>query len=225
MKHIRNSVCRNARNSAKFHSQNAQEFCGILCIAPKNSIFHRKPKNHFRRHPSFQPKRLLDKKVAPLQGGREKAKASRPTGGTNHQSVVLCVCVSAARRQRVEIWELGISTSQFTLKKCVVLQVNDAAVRIRLVVFVSKVQRFYIQITELTGKGRGRGEGCHPSELLCWLTVIWSGAPTDSLGGGPQHYNWRRVYINQHPLKQEVQIRPVLCPYFLFSFRLRNTLM
>ena len=33
------------------------------------------------------------------------------------------------------------------LKKCVVLQVNDAAVSLRLVVFVSKVQRFYIQIT------------------------------------------------------------------------------
>jgi hypothetical protein len=33
------------------------------------------------------------------------------------------------------------------LKKCVVLQVNDAAVNLRLVVFVSKVQRFYIQIT------------------------------------------------------------------------------
>ncbi len=41
------------------------------------------------------------------------------------------------------------------LKKCVVLQVNDAAVRIRLVVFGSKVQRFYTQITEQTGWGRG----------------------------------------------------------------------
>jgi hypothetical protein len=30
-----------------------------------------------------------------------------------------------------------------------------------------------------------RGERCHPSDLLCWLTVIWSEAPTDSLGGGP----------------------------------------
>ncbi len=69
------------------------------------------------------------------------------------------------------------------MKKCVVLQMNDAAVRIRLVVFVSKVQLFYIQITEQTGYGGAeRGEGCHPSELLCWLTVIWSGAPTDSLG-------------------------------------------
>jgi hypothetical protein len=37
--------------------------------------------------------------------------------------------------------------------------------------------------------GGERGEGCHPSDLLCWLTVIWSGSPTDSLGGGPQHQN------------------------------------
>ena len=70
------------------------------------------------------------------------------------------------------------------LKKCVVLQVNDAAVRIRIVVFVSKVQLFYIQITEQTGGEGGRGEGCHPFDLLCWLAVIWSGAPTDSLGEG-----------------------------------------
>ncbi len=41
------------------------------------------------------------------------------------------------------------------LKKCVVLQVNDAAVSLRLVVFVSEVQRFSIQITEQTGWGRG----------------------------------------------------------------------
>ncbi len=43
----------------------------------------------------------------------------------------------------------------------VVLQVNDAAVRLRLVVFLSKVrvQRFYLQITEHTGWGREmRGE-------------------------------------------------------------------
>ncbi len=44
------------------------------------------------------------------------------------------------------------------LKKCVVLQVNDAAVRLRLVVFVSKVQRFYIQIAVQTGWGEGREE-------------------------------------------------------------------
>jgi hypothetical protein len=25
------------------------------------------------------------------------------------------------------------------------------------------------------------GEGCYTSDLLCWLTVIWSGIPTDSL--------------------------------------------
>ncbi len=44
------------------------------------------------------------------------------------------------------------------MKKCVVLQVNDAAVRLRLVVFVSKVQGFYrhVQITEQTGWGEGR---------------------------------------------------------------------
>jgi hypothetical protein len=38
--------------------------------------------------------------------------------------------------------------------------------------------------TDWMGGGE-RGEGCHPSDLLCWLTVIWSGAPTDSLGGAP----------------------------------------
>ncbi len=61
---------------------------------------------------------------------------------------------------------------------------NDAEFSLRLVVFVSKVQLFYTQITEQNGEGGERGEGCHPSELLCGLTVIWSGAPTDSLGGG-----------------------------------------
>jgi hypothetical protein len=48
------------------------------------------------------------------------------------------------------------------VKKCVVLQVNDAAVRLRLVVFVSKVQGFYIQITEQTGWGRGERRGVPP---------------------------------------------------------------
>jgi hypothetical protein len=66
------------------------------------------------------------------------------------------------------------------------LQVNDAAVSLRLIEFVSKVQRFYIQ-NRLDGGGE-RGEECHPSDLLCWLTVIWSGAPTDSLGGGGRQY-------------------------------------
>jgi len=66
------------------------------------------------------------------------------------------------------------------------LQVNDASVSLRLVEFVSKVQRFYIQ-NRLDGGGE-RGEGCHPSDLLCWLTVIWSGAPTDSFGGGGRQY-------------------------------------
>ncbi len=48
------------------------------------------------------------------------------------------------------------------VKKCVVLQVNDAAVRIRLVEFVSTVQGFYMQITEQTGWGRGERRGVPP---------------------------------------------------------------
>jgi hypothetical protein len=32
--------------------------------------------------------------------------------------------------------------------------------------------------------GGDRGEGCQPSDLLCWLTVIWSGALSRFLGGG-----------------------------------------
>ncbi len=72
------------------------------------------------------------------------------------------------------------------MKKCVVLQVNDAAVSLELVVVVSKVHLFYIQITDTDGGGE-RGEGCHPSDLLCWMTVIWSEAPTDILEGGPQY--------------------------------------
>ncbi len=43
------------------------------------------------------------------------------------------------------------------VKKSVVLQVNDAAFRIRLVIFGSKVQHFYTQITEHSGGGRGEG--------------------------------------------------------------------
>jgi hypothetical protein len=39
--------------------------------------------------------------------------------------------------------------------KCVVLQVNGAAVRIRLVIFGSKVQLFYKQFTEQIEGGRG----------------------------------------------------------------------
>jgi hypothetical protein len=37
-----------------------------------------------------------------------------------------------------------------SLEKCVVLQANDAAVSSRLVIFGSKVQLFYTQITEHT---------------------------------------------------------------------------
>jgi hypothetical protein len=48
------------------------------------------------------------------------------------------------------------------VKKCVVLQVNDAAVSLRLVVVVSKVQLFYTQITEQTRGGRGERRGVPP---------------------------------------------------------------
>jgi hypothetical protein len=41
----------------------------------------------------------------------------------------------------------------------VVLQVKDAAVWIRLVIFGPKIQIFYTQITEQTGGGGGRAEG------------------------------------------------------------------
>ncbi len=64
------------------------------------------------------------------------------------------------------------------------LQVNDVAFSLRLIIFGSKVpvQLLYTQITEQTGGGGGdRGEGVTPSDLLCWLTFIWSGAPTDPL--------------------------------------------
>ena len=48
------------------------------------------------------------------------------------------------------------------VKKFVVLQVNDAAIRLRLVVFVSKVQRIYTQITVQTGWREGREETAPP---------------------------------------------------------------
>jgi len=52
---------------------------------------------------------------------------------------------------------------------------------------------------KLEGGGE-RGEGCHPSDLLCWLTVIWSGAPTDSLGEVPttQCLNKRTYWPKMH---------------------------
>ncbi len=54
------------------------------------------------------------------------------------------------------------------VKKCVVLQVNDAAVSLRIVVFGYKVQLYYtVHRLQNRLKGRGeRGEGCHPSALL-----------------------------------------------------------
>ncbi len=51
----------------------------------------------------------------------------------------------------------GPITSGSPVKKCVFLQVYDAAVSLRLVVFVSKVQRFYICTdyrTDWMGEGR-----------------------------------------------------------------------
>ncbi len=85
------------------------------------------------------------------------------------------------------------------MKKCVTLQVNRAAVSLGLVVFVSKVQLFYFQITVQAGRGGERGDGCHPSSLMCWLTVIWSGAHTDSLGEVPTRY--KKTVNRRHSLK------------------------
>ena len=48
------------------------------------------------------------------------------------------------------------------MKKFVVLHVNEAAVRIRLVELVPKVQLFYTQISELTGGGRVEMRGMPP---------------------------------------------------------------
>jgi hypothetical protein len=59
-------------------------------------------------------------------------------------------------------WKGGGGVLSQVTSKCVVHPVNDAAVRIRLVVFVSKVQCFYIQITEQTGWGRGERRGVPP---------------------------------------------------------------
>ncbi len=46
------------------------------------------------------------------------------------------------------------------------------------------------------GGERGEGCHCHPSDLLCWLTVIWSGAPTDSLGGAPTPCYFLKIYFS-----------------------------
>jgi hypothetical protein len=48
------------------------------------------------------------------------------------------------------------------LKKCVVLQVNDAAISLRLVVFVSKVQRLYTDYSTDWMGGRGERRGVPP---------------------------------------------------------------
>ncbi len=68
------------------------------------------------------------------------------------------------------------------VKKCVVLQVNDAAVSWRMVVVVSKVQLFYTQIQ----MGEGREErGATP--LTC--CVGWR-----SSGQGPPLIPWREAH-------------------------------
>ncbi len=43
-----------------------------------------------------------------------------------------------------------------------------------------------------------KSERYHPSDLLCWLTVIWSGAPTDSFGRGPHTPLWLAVLADGH---------------------------
>ncbi len=67
------------------------------------------------------------------------------------------------------------------------VQVNDAALMIRLVIFGSKVRysSFIHRLQNRLEGGGERGEGCHPSHLLYWLTVICSGALTNSLGELP----------------------------------------
>jgi hypothetical protein len=69
--------------------------------------------------------------------------------GTNIKKGQLVFCIN--RKNTEYIYVYGKSEE---LKKCVVLQVNYAAVRIRLVVFGSKIQIFSAQITEQTGGGR-----------------------------------------------------------------------
>jgi hypothetical protein len=75
-----------------------------------------------------------------------------------------------------------------------VLQVNDSALSLRLVKYGSKVHLFYIQIKNRLEEGGERKERCHPYDLLCWLTVIWPWAPTDSLGEVPTAQKVLRTY-------------------------------
>ncbi len=73
------------------------------------------------------------------------------------------------------------------LKKCVVLQVNDAAVRIRRFIFRSKIQLFYTQITEQIGGGRRERRGVPP---------LWLG--WRSSGQGPQLNLWGRCQQHRY---------------------------
>ena len=66
------------------------------------------------------------------------------------------------------------------MKKSVVLQVNDAAVRIRLGIFGLRYSSF-IQTLHNRLEGGGEEKGATPLACCVGLTVIWSGAPTGSL--------------------------------------------
>ncbi len=71
-----------------------------------------------------------------------------------------------------------------------------------LPIFGSKVpvQLFSKQITEQAEGGEGREErGATPLDLLCWLTVIWPGAPTDSMGEVPTATSVHFYKIRHHP--------------------------
>jgi hypothetical protein len=79
---------------------------------------------------------------------------------------------------------------QELMKKCVVLQVNDAAVSLRLVVFVSKVQRFYIQITVQNGWEEGREErGATPLTFCVGCRSSGQGPPLIPWGEAPHLVN------------------------------------
>ncbi len=84
---------------------------------------------------------------------------------------------------------------------CSLKKVNDAAVRIRQVVIVSKVQLFNIQITEQTGWGRGERRGVPP----LWLAVLADGhlvrALPDSWGGGGRPTIIHFAYCKQKSFK------------------------
>jgi hypothetical protein len=62
-----------------------------------------------------------------------------------------------------------------------------AQIAYRLMIEIEGHSTFIHRLQNRLEGGGERGERCHPSDLLCLLTVIWSGAPTDSLGGTMSH--------------------------------------